>query len=103
MISLSEAINEISKVMLPAAVVALFMGGFLFLQKDRIYRQPSVGWLDVKTHKIPEDIKGFLATDGKKVDSKYQPEWGPNGEAIFNRYEKTYVTHWQPFPEPPKK
>lgn len=64
---------------------------------------PTSGWMDIKKHPIPKDIRGFLGSDGKKVDYIYSVTWGPYGEVIFNNYDKTYITHWQALPQPPEK
>lgn len=73
-----------------------------YLNKQGYYRCSTTGWLSVKDHPIPEDIRGFIATDGNKVEYIYGLEWGPYGKVFMNKYEKTFITHWQPLPEPPK-
>ena len=97
-----EQIGKISWNILPLTLIPLIMWGSLFfLWKDRVYRYRAQGWLDIKTHPISDDIRGFIATDGKKVDYLYLVEWGPYGEVLFNSYDKTYVKYWQPLPEAP--
>jgi Protein of unknown function (DUF551) len=73
-----------------------------FFQKEKIYRYPSDKWLPIKEYPIPKDIRGFIGTDGKKVDYVYQVTWAPYGEIFFNTYDKTYITHWMPLPDAPK-
>lgn len=76
-------------------------------QQPKVYRIKSSGWLDIKNYPIPEDIEGFLATDGKKVDYKYNIQWGPYGNVIFRKsYSNdkiSYITHWQPLPDLPER
>jgi hypothetical protein len=96
-------VNSISLTIIPGTLIFLILSCYSFYNKDKIYRYHEKGWMDVNEYKIPEDIKGFLATDGKKVQHIYYPSWGPHGKVIFNSYDKTYVTHWQPLPSPPKE
>lgn len=73
-----------------------------FFQKDKIYRYPTNEWLNLKENPIPDDIHGFIATDGKSVDYKYSISWAPHGKIYFSQYNKTYITHWMPLPDLPK-
>jgi hypothetical protein len=74
-----------------------------FYHKDKIYRYPSDKWLEIKEHPIPDDIRGFLATDGKTVDYCYTIKWAPHGKIYFSEYSKTYISHWMPLPDVPEK
>src|ERR1700674_1541214 len=88
----------------PVAIIFFCISlGFYFLHKEKIYRYPAEGWLSVKDHPIPEDIKNFIATDGKTVTTLYEPKWGPHGGVYFDKYDKTFVKYWRPLPEAPKE
>lgn len=99
--------NEIMKYMsvtllsgaLPFFLVA---AGVHFLNKEKKYRFPGTGWLNIKEVPLPEDLKDYIATDGKKVEYKSSIRWAPYGKVYFCEYDKTYITHWQPFPDVPK-
>lgn len=98
-----ELIEMITKTLMPGAVVFLILSSITLYNKRKIYMSPSSGWLDIKKYPIPNDIKGYLGTDGKTVDYMYDLSWGPHGEILFNNYDKTYLTHWQALPAPPTK
>jgi len=99
-----EVLNNIATILLIYASASLFFSIAIYIfQKDKIYRCPSNEWIDIKKHPIPNDIRGFIATDCKKVDYLYEIIWGPYGEVYFNKYNKTYVTYWQALPDVPKK
>lgn len=97
-----EIIKCVFYTILPACIVMFCLSGIFYFQKDRIYRQNSTGWLDIKKNPIPEDIREFIATDGKTVECKFSVQWGRYGEVIFNNHKKTYITYWQPLPDVPK-
>jgi len=98
-----ETIYTLGICLLPASVcVFLIWAGFHLLWKEKTYRSPAQGWLDIRVYKIPDDIKEYIATDGKEVSTKYGITWGPHGEIIFSSYDKTYIKFWQPLPEAPK-
>lgn len=98
-----KIINVASVTIFPCAVIFLLCMSMIYYNKEKIYRYPSNGWMSVNEYIIPEDIRDFLVTDGKTVKTIYSPKWEPHGKVIFNETEKTYVTYWQPFPEPPKQ
>lgn len=99
-----ETISKILYTFIPGALIffCLSVGIYLF-SKDKIYRYPSNEWLDVKKVPIPEGIKEYIATDGKRVSHMYSVDWGPHGQIIFCKYDKTYTTHWMPYPDVPQK
>ncbi len=100
---MNEGINQIGLTLLIYSIIFLTFSGAVYLfQKDKIYRGFPQGWLDIKTHKIPKDIRHFIATDGKKVEVLSSCTWGPYGEIYFSSYDKSFVTHWQPLPDVPK-
>lgn len=90
-------------------ISGLFCGSLLivydifFKKKQKIYRYPSAGWMDINKFPLPEDIKDYLATDGKDICHFYMPKYDSNGKTYFCSYDKTYITHWQPLPEAPNK
>ncbi len=99
-----DIIKIIGYTILPYALGAFLGCSAIYLfQKEKIYRISSIGWLDIKKHPIPHDIRGFIGTDGKKVDYIYLVKWGPYGEVFFSEYNRTYITHWQPLPDLPEK
>lgn len=102
-----DTLNDISKFLwtaLPIVLTPLIAAICIYLfQKEKVYRYPATGWMDVKTYPIPEDIRNFIATDGKEVDVIYAPSWGPHGKVLFQKYSNTYVKYWQPLPEAPNK
>jgi len=97
-----EIIRAILYTILPACIMVFCISGVFYFQKDRIYRGYPSGWLDIKKHSIPDDVRGFLGTDGKRVEYLYIVRWGPYGQIIFSEYDKTYLTHWQPLPDLPE-
>lgn len=97
-----EIIKTIANVLWMPIIMFFLMFGIIYFQKERIYRSFPSGWLDIKKYPIPEDIKYFIATDGNTVEYIYGLSWGPYGEVIFDKYKKTYITHWQPLPDLPK-
>src|SRR5271169_6447531 len=74
-----------------------------FFQKQKIYRYPTSDWMNIEHQPIPDDIRGFLATDGKTVEYCYFIKWAPHGKIYFSEYNKTYISHWMPLPDVPKK
>lgn len=89
----------------PACIIILTLSIHDRYKQPKIYRVQSSGWLDIKTHPLPKDIKGYLATDGKEVDYKYSVEWGPYGDVYYRKSyytdKHTYITYWQPMPDLP--
>lgn len=99
-----ENINIIFRALLiPSFTFCFLFTGIYFYQKEKIYRYPSNDWLDIKKYPIPKDIRGFIATDGKKVEYLFFIKWGPYGEIFFDYNKETYITHWQPLPDLPKQ
>lgn len=95
---------DVTTTLLPAFVmITCVILCIHFFQKERIYRYPASNWMRLEDHPIPEDIRGFIATDGQTVDYKYTLNWAPHGKIYFSEYNKTYITHWMPLPDAPKK
>ena len=99
---LNKAIDIIWTISSILILPTLMLSIIYFLKEPKI-RYPDKGWMDIKSHPIPDNIKDYIATDGKTVSTKYGIEWGPHGEIIFCKYDKTYLKYWQPLPEPPRK
>jgi hypothetical protein len=102
-----EVISEIARLcvfLTPIVLVAVLVSMFVyFFKKEPIYMYKSTGWLDVKQYPIPTNITWYLATDGERVDNMFRLTWGPHGQLVFDKYEMTYITHWMPYPAPPKR
>lgn len=99
---MNSAVNNLGVTLLIYSFVLLMFSLSIYIfKKEKIYRGYPQGWLDIKSNPIPKDIKNFIATDGKTVEVIYMCTWGPYGEIYFNRYDKTFVTHWQLLPDVP--
>lgn len=99
-----EIINSVfGCLIIPSLTFCFLFTGIYFYKKEKIYRYTTTDWLEIKKYPIPKDIRGFIATDGKKVEHIHSITWGPYGEVIFNKYDETYLTHWMPLPDVPKK
>lgn len=98
-----EIIKTITHVFLPTSLLVIALFCAFHFKKPRIYRSDSAGWLSIKDHPIPEDMRDFIATDGKNVEYIHSPKWGPHGKVYFESYKETFITHWQPLPDIPKK
>jgi hypothetical protein len=101
--SILDIIKSASIALFPGVLTLFIISSIIFYQKDKIYRYQSTEWFDVKKYPIPKDIKGFIGTDGKKVQYIAYIEWAPYGEIFFDKYDKTILTHWHPLPDVPNK
>lgn len=63
-------------------------------------------WIDIEITPIPSDIIGkILVTDGVYVEDMYCPLicYNKEGKMCMDRFDsKSSITHWRPFPEPPR-
>jgi hypothetical protein len=89
-------------------LLCIFVGFIIGIKRQipaqiNIYRYEGKGWLDVNQYPIPDDMRYYLVTDGKEIKNEVYPEYDRNGKPIFNKYSKTFVTHWQPYPDVPKE
>jgi hypothetical protein len=100
--SIIEIINAISVMLMPAAIIIFVAGGITFYHKQKVYRIEPTGWLSVEEHQIPKDIKDYLGTNGREVKHFYKVQWGPHGKIWYDT-DKTYITHWQAFPDVPNQ
>ena len=76
-------------------------------KKPRVHWYPEQQWFDIKEIPLPLefDYSEFFITDGKNVELQraFLIECDRFGKPYFNKYSKTYITHWTPIPAPPKK
>ncbi len=72
-----------------------------FKKRNKVYRYPAQGWLDIEKHPLPEDLKGFISSDGQEIMMENYIDYSPTGRPYFCKYEKTYIKFWQPLPEAP--
>lgn len=78
---------------------------YFFNKSKKIYvTDHDYGWLDIKNYPIPEDGNlEYLATDGKKVKDCCCKYFDKYGNQVLTSYNKEKITHWFPYPLPPKK
>lgn len=93
-----------------ASLILTAINLWFFMNRKKIVRiciaNEKDEWLDIQKHPIPEEQENalceILVTNGEKVKSTYKVNYDRYGKPLFN-YENAIVTHWRPFPMPPKK
>lgn len=100
-----EYLNTISNFLVIPFIcfIITFIFSNLLYNREKKCFYPDKGWMNINEYPIPEDIRDFLATDGKEVSHMYMINYNSQGKARFNIYKESYITHWQPLPSPPKE
>jgi hypothetical protein len=88
-------------------LISLIIGGIIGSLFTLTFLKPKLknyqgGWLKISEFPISEDAHDYIVSDGKEVYQQYSPDFNSKGQAIFS-YRKKIVTHWMPYPEPPKE
>lgn len=64
------------------------------------------GWIPIERFNEykPTRHEYFLVTDGVRVECCFDLDYNENGKPIISKYfNRSLVTHWRPYPEPPGK
>jgi len=106
---LATNIAQIAKNCARSDAQKALIGRILFMIENMptIETEPVNSWISVKD-RLPDDKERYLiCTEGGRIDIAY---YQPTGDK-FSDYEPfwqssscrfSFVTHWQPLPEPPK-
>lgn len=94
----------------PALILISIVLMIYFLEwkhKPRLHCYPNQEWFNIDIDYLPlkDDYNTFLITDGNNVDltKAFLIQCDRFGKPYYNKFNKTYITHWAPIPVPPKK
>lgn len=90
-----------------------FWVGILYYRLNGKYRKRKLisplddGWIAISTMPIPDDLEKnryfIIVTDGKTVEEYKWFHYNSKGQPCIGYSSKEPITHWLPYPNPPRK
>ena len=73
-----------------------------------IVLSPDIGeWIELRPehYEYLKNLEDFLITNGEKVEVAQRVVFDVSGRPLYSVYsrEPSFITHWRPMPQPPKK